>query len=152
MNTIEYKGYMAKIEYDAEDQVLYGSTIALSDQLVFECESLTDVEKIFHTVIDDYLELCAEIGKDPERTFKGAFNVRIPPELHRELYLLASKEGIPLNQAIIDAVTMYCDPETKNKPKTVYIYITEKPFRIFYDEEPLLDLRKYGESKKVGAI
>lgn len=54
--------------------------------------------------MDDYLEFCAEIGKKPEKEYSGLFNVRIPPELHKEISMLAQAEGVTLNKAVEQAI------------------------------------------------
>ena len=46
-----------------------------------------------------YLELCREIGKEPQKEFSVLFNVRIQPELHREVFIYAQTEGVTLNKA-----------------------------------------------------
>ena len=55
---------------------------------------------IFYAAVDDYLEFCKEVGKDPEREYKGTFNVRISPELHKKLALRAFKDGCSLNAEV----------------------------------------------------
>jgi len=52
--------------------------------------------------------MCKEAGKEPQKSYKGSFNIRISPELHRTAAVIASKEGISLNafveRAIFDEV------------------------------------------------
>ena len=57
--------------------------------------------------MDDYLEFCKEVGKDPEREYKGTFNVRISPELHKKLALRAFKDGCSLNAAVESAMQSF---------------------------------------------
>ena len=59
---------------------------------------------MFHQSIDNYLELCKQIGKNPEKEFRGSFNVRISPELHRKAALEAEKQKITLNQYVLRAI------------------------------------------------
>jgi predicted HicB family RNase H-like nuclease len=58
----------------------------------------------FHTVIDEYLQFCTAKGKEPEKPFKGSFNVRISSELHRKLAIAASSRGVTLNTLVEDAI------------------------------------------------
>jgi predicted HicB family RNase H-like nuclease len=51
-----------------------------------------------------YLEYCKKIGKEPEREFKGSFNVRIKPEQHKKIALHAANEGITINQFVSRAI------------------------------------------------
>lgn len=103
-NILEYKGYYTKIEYSAEDQVLYGKIEGIRDLVNFECEDLADVEQEFHTAVDDYLALCKDLGQNPEKPYKGVFNVRVSPELHRLAAIAADKKGETLNAFVADAI------------------------------------------------
>lgn len=71
---LEYKGYCATIDYDAEDDLLVGEVFGISDSLNFHGKSLDELKQAFHDSIDNYLEFCKKIGKEPEKEFKGVFN------------------------------------------------------------------------------
>lgn len=101
---LRYKGYAARPEYSAGDRIFYGKLLGISDLVDFRSESAKDLEDEFHKAVDDYLEFCGEIGKEPQKAYSGLFNVRIPPELHRELSLLAQAEGVTLNKAVEQAI------------------------------------------------
>ena len=103
-NTIKYKGYHAVIEYSSEDEMLIGSVIGIQDSLNFHGVSLGEITQAFHDSIDGYLEMCEEIGRSPDKTYKGSFNVRISPELHRKAAIAAECEGITLNQLVQNAI------------------------------------------------
>ena len=103
-NILEYKGYYTKIEYSVEDQVLYGKIEGIKDLVNFECETPGDVEKEFHTAVDDYLAMCADLGLSPDKPYRGMFNVRISPELHRKAAIAADKRGETLNAFVTDAI------------------------------------------------
>lgn len=66
-NTLEYKGYHTKVHYCAEDGTFRGIIEGINDYVDFQTNSMNNVEKEFHSVVDDYLEFCKEIGKKPER-------------------------------------------------------------------------------------
>lgn len=72
-NVLEYKGYHTRVELDTDDMILVGKIEGINDFVNFECENLDEVEKEFHQAVDDYLEFCAEMGKNPEKEYKGAF-------------------------------------------------------------------------------
>lgn len=101
---MEYQGYHAQIEYDAEDEIFVGKVFGLADSLNFHGTSVSELEEMFHQSIDNYLQMCAETGKTPEKEFKGSFNIRISPELHKEISLHAAQEGITLNQYVLRAL------------------------------------------------
>lgn len=103
-NVIEYKGYYSKIEYSSDDKVLHGKIEGIRDLINFECDKLEDVEKSFREAVDDYLAFCRSLGQEPEKPYKGVFNIRISPELHRRAVIEAANEGITLNQFVAKAV------------------------------------------------
>ena len=81
-NLLEYKGYHAKIEFDSEDLVLRGKIEGIKDLVNFESTDISTVEEEFHAAVDDYLEFCKEVGKEPDKEYRGTFNIRISPDLH----------------------------------------------------------------------
>ena len=101
---MEYNGYHAQIEYDADDEIFVGKVYGITDSLNFHWTSVSELEEMFHQSIDNYLAMCAEVGKAPDKEFKGSFNVRISPELHREISIQAAEEGITLNQYVLRAL------------------------------------------------
>lgn len=113
-NILEYKGYYAKVEYSSEDKVLFGKIEGINDLVNFESDSTEGIEKEFREAVDDYLEFCKEVGKEPDKVYKGTFNVRISPELHKKAALIALKNGDSLNRTIEKALEEY----TKNTTRT----------------------------------
>jgi len=103
-NILEYKNYYTKVEFDADDMVLRGKIEGINDLVTFECESAEEVEMEFRNAVDDYLIFCEEVGKEPEKTYKGTFNVRIKPELHKRLAAFAFKQGETLNATVEKAI------------------------------------------------
>ena len=103
-NTMEYKGYHTKIKFYSESMTLRGKIEGINDYVDFEASDISSVEAEFHAAVDDYLEFCKEVGKKPEKEYKGTFNVRISPELHRKIALCALKEDCSLNSAVENAI------------------------------------------------
>jgi len=85
-NTIEYKGYIGSIEYSSEDKCFFGKLEMIDDLVTFEATSAQELEDNFHNAVDDYLETCKALEREPQKVYKGVFNVRIEPELHRKVY------------------------------------------------------------------
>lgn len=83
-NIMEYKGYHTKIEFDVKSMTLRGKIEGINDYVDFEANDISGIEDEFHSAVDDYLEFCEEVGKNPEKEYKRTFNVRISPELHRK--------------------------------------------------------------------
>lgn len=101
MNSVmEYYGYRARISYSQEDEIFVGEVLGINDSLNFYGTTINELKEAFHQSIDNYIKLCKEIGKSPEKEFKGTFNIRIPAELHRQLSEEAEVEHITLNQHI----------------------------------------------------
>lgn len=106
-NVLEYKGYHAKIGFDAESRCLRGKIEGIIDYIDFECDNIGNIEQEFHQAVDDYLAFCQEVGKNPEKEYKGSFNVRINPELHRKLAVISLKNGDSLNASVENAIKEY---------------------------------------------
>ena len=64
---LEYKGYHASVEYDAEDNIFVGEVFGITDSLNFHGTSVTELKEMFEQCIDNYLELCEKIGKNPDK-------------------------------------------------------------------------------------
>ena len=103
-NVLSYRGYYATVEFDSEEGLLCGSVVGMSDGVYFEVETAAGVESAFHEAVDDYLSFCKEKGKQPEKSYKGSFNVRINPDLHRAAALAAAVRNESLNQFVADAI------------------------------------------------
>ena len=108
-NVLEYKGYHTIIEFDAETLLLRGKIEGINDFVNFESSDIKVIEDEFHAAVDDYLELCREVGKEPNKEYKGTFNVRITPELHKKLAVFASKNGESLNATVEKAIQTYVE-------------------------------------------
>ena len=106
-STMSYKGYQGSVEFSDEDNVFFGRLIGINDRILFEGDNVEDLRKDFHDAVEDYLEVCKEIGKDPEKAYKGTFNVRIAPALHRELAIYSTAQGKTLNSTVEEAIRDY---------------------------------------------
>jgi predicted HicB family RNase H-like nuclease len=96
-NVLEYKGYQGSIEVSLEDNVLHGKILHIVDLVTFEAQTPEGLQQAFEEQVDEYLAFCEEEGVSPDKPFSGTFNVRLGPELHRELALAASREGLTIN-------------------------------------------------------
>ncbi len=119
-NLLEYKGYHAKIEIDTEDKLFIGTVIGINDYLVFHGENYNELQKMFEQSIDNYLQMCAEMGIEPDKEYKGTFNVRISPELHKKADLRAKSEKTTLNQLIGNAIEQYINNNVQQTSKEIY--------------------------------
>ncbi len=91
-DTIEYKGYSAIVHFRSEDDVFYGKKTCINDLVSFEGTSVAELKAAFHEAAEDYLDMCKELNKDHDKTYKGSFNVRIPSEIHRKAAIVAARK------------------------------------------------------------
>lgn len=104
MFMIEYKGYRAVVTFDYDDRVFHGEVVDTRDVIFFEGTSVSQLEDEFRLSIDDYLAVCAERGREPDKPFSGRIPLRIRPEIHRAATAAARAEGKSLNAWIAQAV------------------------------------------------
>ncbi len=101
---LSYKNYNGTVEYSKEDKCLFGKVIGIKSLLSYEGDSVKELEEDFQNVIDTYLEDCEERNIEPEQPYKGTFNVRISPELHRNIAVYAIEHGKSLNAVVEEAI------------------------------------------------
>jgi predicted HicB family RNase H-like nuclease len=101
MTILVYKGYQGSIEY--EDGHIVIQLLHIDDFVSTSCNEAKMVEITFHSLVEEYLETCIKLGKEPDKPYKGSLNVRMPADLHRSLAKAATQEGISLNSWIVDA-------------------------------------------------
>lgn len=101
---LQYKGLSGSAHFSAEDQVFYGEILGIDDLVSFHGDSVKALTESFHEAVDEYLETCAQLGKEPGKIYKGSFNIRITPELHRDAAVLASGIKISLNDFVKSAI------------------------------------------------
>ena len=106
-NAMNYKGYYGSVEFSDEDNVFFGRIIGINDHITYEGDSVTTLRNDFQIAVDEYLATCMQLGKDPEKTYKGTFNVRIAPSLHRQLTVYSATNGKTLNATVEEAIRKY---------------------------------------------
>ena len=126
---MEYNGYHATIAYEAEDNLFIGEVFGIADSLSFHGTSIEELEAMFHQSIDNYLEMCKSIGKEPDKEFKGTFNVRLSPELHRKAAIEAAKNNITLNQFVTNAIEKAFEAREVTSKETI-VYVPYSPQRV----------------------
>jgi predicted HicB family RNase H-like nuclease len=103
-DALQYNDYFGSVHFSAEDEVFFGKILGIDDLVTYEGTSAKALKKAFREAVEDYLETCKELGKEPNKTYKGTFNVRIPTELHKAAALFALRNNISLNDFIKTAV------------------------------------------------
>lgn len=97
-NTMTYKGYSARIAYDDEDGIFTGRIAGIRDGIGFHADNVEALREAFHEAVDDYIETCAKVGREPQKTYSGRMMFRVNPEVHRKAALAAELSGKSLNQ------------------------------------------------------
>jgi len=91
--------------FSEDDAVFHGKVIGIKPLISFEGDSVSTLVEDFHSAVDEYLEFCEEKGVQPEKPFKGSFNVRIGADLHRKAALEAAMQGVSLNMLVERAIS-----------------------------------------------
>ena len=104
MNTLKYKGYVAKINYDPDDEIFFGKISGIKDVFGFHAETAKELKPAFHEAVDHYLEVCEMRQVKPQKSFSGNFVVRFSPELHEKVTLAAANVHKSINSWLEDLV------------------------------------------------
>ena len=100
MSTLVYKGYVGSVEFSPTDEVFWGKIEHINDLITFESDNAHELKKAFEDAVNDYLKYCSEKKVSPEKPFKGSFNVRLTPKIHKLAFLKAREKGVSLNKYI----------------------------------------------------
>lgn len=106
MNIMHYKGYIGSIEVSEEDDCLFGKVLALphDTMITYEGQTVSELRDDFHGAVDDYIAFCEAEGIEPRKSYSGALNVRLTPEVHSKIAMLAKRAGISINAFIRQAI------------------------------------------------
>ena len=103
-NFLHYKGYVGSVLFSEKDKVFHGKVMGIKSLISYEGVSVDSIIQDFKNAIDEYLNDCLECGDEPEKSFKGCFNVRVESELHRKAAIAAYSRNISLNSFVEDAI------------------------------------------------
>ncbi len=95
-----YKGYTGTVEFHAEDEVFFGKIAGIRDLVSFEGDTVAKLKKAFKEAVEDYIETCRILKKDPDKAYKGSFNVRVKPSVHRMAAARSAELNLSLNQFV----------------------------------------------------
>lgn len=101
---LKHKNFIAKVEPDESGEFMHGEVINTKDIITFQGRTIKQLEREFTTSVTDYIDFCHERGEEPEKPFSGQFPVRALPELHRDIYIAASKDGKSMNAWVVDTL------------------------------------------------
>jgi predicted HicB family RNase H-like nuclease len=97
---LRYKGYTGQVNFDPDAEIFHGEVIDTRDVITFQGRDVKEIKKAFRDSIDDYLEFCESRQEKPDKPFSGKFVLRLTPELHHKVYLMAIQSGKSLNSWI----------------------------------------------------
>ncbi len=101
---MKYKGFIGSVKFDSDEEHFVGRIEEIPDLVTFGGKSVEELKHAFYAAVDNYIELCAAANKPLLRSFKGSFNIRISPDLHRHAARCALESGISLNQFVQEAL------------------------------------------------
>lgn len=101
---LEYEGFIGSVHFSSEDETFYGRLEGVNDLITFEGSTVPALKRSFIAAVKDYKAICKETGKEAMRSFKGSFNIRIPPAMHMDVFMKAKREGKNLNEFVQQAL------------------------------------------------
>ena len=97
-NTISFKGFRARIEFDSDDNIFYGRVLGVKDIIGFHGETVTELITDFHNAVNHYLDVCQQRGEKPQKTYSGKLTLRISPDIHADIAVAAAHTGKSINK------------------------------------------------------
>jgi len=104
-NTLSYKGFTARIEFDPDDNIFFGRVLSVKDIIGFHGETVSELTTDFHNAINHYLDVCHQRGEKPQKEYSGKLTLRVPPDIHGEIANAAAHDGKSLNKWVADTLT-----------------------------------------------
>jgi predicted HicB family RNase H-like nuclease len=101
---LQYKDFIGSVHFSAEDGVFFGKIEGINDLITFEGTTVEEINNAFREAVDDYIDICKETGKTLQKSYRGSFNVRIAPELHKKVVQKSLMLGISLNKLVQQAL------------------------------------------------
>jgi predicted HicB family RNase H-like nuclease len=103
-DVLNYKGFIGSVHFSADDSIFYGKVEGITDLVTFEGETVKELTEAFHFMVDEHIKDCEAENIAPEKSYKGSFNVRLTPELHKRIAVSAKMRGITINKFVFEAL------------------------------------------------
>jgi len=107
MDILKYKDYEGTAELDMGRRVCRGKILFIDDVVTYEASSPAELQVEFEAAVNDYIETCATLGREPQKPLKGVFNVRTPPAMHKAAALRALADNVSLNDVMVRALDAF---------------------------------------------
>ena len=110
MGNLKHKGYTGSVEYSEEDDCLFGKVLGMNKHHIsYEGATIEGLKSDFTEAINDYLADCKEEGILPKKPYTGVLNIRISPEAHSKIAMLAKNKSISINAYIKETLQKRLD-------------------------------------------
>lgn len=136
-NTMKYKTYVGSVEFSEAKECFFGNVLGIRKDISYEGEDVRSLIRNFHEAVDDYLADCSEAGTEPEKAYKGTFNVRVSENLHREAALYGLNNNMSLNSVVENAMQNMVEKNFYHPTSMV-----REEIKDFYYKEPKKDVEK----------
>lgn len=136
-NTMKYKTYVGSVEFSEAKECFFGNVLGIRKDISYEGEDVRSLIRNFHEAVDDYLADCSEAGTEPEKAYKGTFNVRVSENLHREAALYGLNNNMSLNSVVENAMQNMVEKNFYHPTSMV-----QEDIKDFYYKEPKKDVEK----------
>jgi len=103
-NVLTYKGYIGSVHFSAEDNVFFGKVEGINDLVTFEGETVNELKAAFCYMVDEHIKDCEAENIPIEKSYRGSFNVRLTPDLHRRAAISAKMNGTTLNNFVKESI------------------------------------------------
>ncbi|MGZ5028974.1 MAG: hypothetical protein ACXWAT_06740 [Methylobacter sp.] len=70
MNILKYKDYEGTTEISMDSQVCRGKILFINDLVTCKASSPKDLQAEFEAAVDDYIETCTILNRDPQKPLK----------------------------------------------------------------------------------
>ena len=117
---MEYNGYHAVVTFDEEVGLLHGEVIDTRDVITFQGKSVDELEQAFRASVGEYLKICEERGRVPDKPFSGRVVLRMEPETHRAVAGAARISRKSLNSWILEAIDCHLTRADEERDPVAY--------------------------------
>ena len=112
MEILRYKDFEGSAELDLQSSVCRGRILFIDDLVTYESKTINNLQKQFENAVEDYIDTCAQVQKEPQKSCRGQFNVRVSPEMHRVAARRAIEDDTSLNDVVCKALAAYLQPRS----------------------------------------
>jgi predicted HicB family RNase H-like nuclease len=112
MDILKYKDYEGTAELDMTRRICRGKILFIDDLVTYEATSPAELQREFEAAVDDYIDTCASLGREPQKPLRGQFNVRVPPALHKAAALRALADNVSLNDVAVRALDAFVNVQS----------------------------------------